>query len=303
MRRVLIFFICIIISVRFGIPSQRENEANTKIVLLGTGTPNAEPDRSGPSVAIVVNDTPYIVDFGPGIVRRAVAAYQNGIDALEASNLNTAFLTHLHSDHTAGYPDLIFTPWVLERKRPMKVFGPSGIRAMTEHILKAYEEDIHVRLHGLERATSEGYKVDVHEIEPGIVYSDKNVTVKAFPVHHGAWKHAFGFRFETADRVIVVSGDRSPNMDIAEHCQGCDVLVHEVYSAEGFKARPKKWQAYHADSHTSSLEVGRLAARVKPKLLVLYHQLLWGATHDELLDEIRQAYDGKVVFGNDLDVF
>ena len=304
MKRVQIFLLStIILGVCFGIVNQGERGSNTKIVLLGTGTPNAEPDRSGSSVAIVVNDTPYIVDFGPGIVRRAVAAYQNGIKALKPSILNIAFLTHLHSDHTAGYPDLIFTPWVLERKRPLKVFGPPGIRAMTEHILKAYEEDIHVRLHGLERATSEGYQVDVHEIEPGIVYSDKNITVKAFPVHHGAWKHAFGFRFETADRIIVVSGDRSPKIDITEHCKGCDVLVHEVYSVKGFKTRPPKWKAYHADSHTSSLDVGRLAAMVKPRLLVLYHQLLWGATPDELLDEIRQVYDGKVVYGNDLDVY
>ena len=283
--------------------SQSSTADTTCVVLLGSGTPNAEPDRSGTAVAVVVSGTPYIIDFGPGVVRRASAAYQEGIEGLEVSKLTTAFLTHLHSDHTAGYPDLIFTPWVLGRDRPLAVFGPRGLRAMTEHILEAYKEDIDVRINGLEPINAQGYKVDVHEIEPGVVYRDANVTVQAFPVHHGAWDHSFGYRFETPDRVVVVSGDRTPRIDIAEHCQGCDVLVHEVYSVKGFETRPAEWQAYHADSHTSSVELGKLAERVRPKILVLYHQLLWGATPQDVLDEIRQVYDGVVVFGNDLDVF
>jgi len=289
---------CWLIIVPVGFSQQ-----STQIVLLGTGTPNADPERSGPAVAIVVGGTPYIVDCGPGVVRRAAAAVRKGVKALEVSNLRTAFVTHLHSDHTVGYPDLIFTPWVLDRDGPLRVYGPPGIKAMTEHILEAFKEDIHVRIEGLEPANTEGYKVDVHEIGPGIVYKDDHVTVKAFPVHHGAWKAAFGFRFETPDRIIVISGDRGPNPDIAEYCQGCDVLIHEVYSVKGFETRPKEWQAYHADSHTSSLELGRLAARVRPGLVILYHQLLWGATPEELLEEIRQVYDGKVVYGNDLDIY
>ena len=96
----------------------------TKLVLLGTGTPNACPDASGPSSAVVVGDRAYLVDFGPGVVRQAAKAYRNGIDALRPDRLVTAFCTHLHTDHTAGYPDLIFTPWVLERKEPLRVFGP-----------------------------------------------------------------------------------------------------------------------------------------------------------------------------------
>ena len=106
----------------------------TKLVLLGTGTPNACPDASGPSSAVVVGDRAYLVDFGPGVVRQAAKAYRNGIDALRPDRLVTAFCTHLHTDHTAGYPDLIFTPWVLERKEPLRVFGPKGIRDMTEHL-------------------------------------------------------------------------------------------------------------------------------------------------------------------------
>jgi ribonuclease Z len=254
-------------------------------------------------VAIVVNDTPYIVDFGPGVVRRAAAAYRNGIKALKVSNLKIAFLTHLHSDHTVGYPDLIFTPWVLGRQVPLEVYGPPGLNSMTEHILKAYEKDIDVRLNGLEPANTDGWKVNAHEIKPGTIYEDANVTVTAFPVKHGNWDYAFGFRFETADRVIVISGDCVPSPTLIKNSKGCDVLVHEVYSAAAFEKRSPIWQRYHADSHTSTLELGKIAAQVKPRLLILYHQLSWGATPEEMLAEIKQFYDGKVVYGSDLEVY
>ena len=118
-------------------------------MLLGTGNPSADPDRSGPSVAIVVNDTPYIIDCGPGVVRRATAAFRKGVIGLALPKLKTAFITHLHSDHTVGYPDLIFTPWVMRRKDPLEVFGPAGLKAMTDHILAAYSEDIDIRINGL----------------------------------------------------------------------------------------------------------------------------------------------------------
>ena len=111
--------------------------AATQVVLLGTGTPAMDPDRSGPSTAIVVGDTAYLIDFGPGVVRRAAAAAAKGIPAVRPENLKTAFLTHLHSDHTVGYPDLIFTPWVIARKDTLNVYGPKGLKAMTDHILAA----------------------------------------------------------------------------------------------------------------------------------------------------------------------
>ena len=136
---------------------------STHIVMLGTGTPNADPARSGPSIAIVVDDTPYLIDFGPGVVRRAAAAQQNGIAALQPRNLRRAFLTHLHSDHTAGYADLILTPWVLGRDEPLQVIGPPGLAAMTDHILAAYAADIRERLDGLEPANSQGHRVEVTE--------------------------------------------------------------------------------------------------------------------------------------------
>src|SRR5215813_14625870 len=118
----------------------------TKVVLLGTGTPVPDPERSGPATAIVVDDSAYLIDFGPGVVRRAKAVVlDRHITALEPANLKVAFLTHLHSDHTAGYPDLILTGWTAGRRTPLEVYGPAGLQSMTEHILQAYRIDIETR--------------------------------------------------------------------------------------------------------------------------------------------------------------
>ncbi len=280
-----------------------QSEYRTKVVLLGTGTPNADPERSGPAVAIVVDSTSYLIDLGPGVVRRAAAAYQAGIEGLQASRLRTAFITHLHSDHTLGYADFIFTPWVLERDVPAEVYGPSGLQEMTDHLLAAYERDIRIRLDGLEPANSEGYKVNVHEIEPGLIYEDQLVQVTAFPVQHGSWSQAFGFRFDTPDRSIVISGDARPSPSIVQACQGCDVLIHEVYSQAGFEQRDPVWQTYHSNFHTSAPALGEIAAEARPGMLILYHQLLWGATPSQLVEEIMVKYDGTIIYGNDLDVY
>ncbi len=277
--------------------------ARTKVVLLGTGTPNANPDRSGPAVAIVVNDTPYLVDAGPGIVRRAAAAYRAGVKGLAVKKLSWAFITHLHSDHTTGYPDLIFTPGVLGRTDTLHVFGPPGLDDMTRHLLAAYAQDLQVRLEGLEPADPAGYLIETHEVQPGPIYSDGQVRVIAFRVEHGSWPVALGYRFETPDGVIVVSGDTRFCPNLIRHSQGADILIHEVYSQAGFNSRPPDWQHYHATSHTSTIDLAEIANQVRPGKLILYHQLFWGATEEELLSEIRSRYDGIVVSGNDLDVF
>ena len=286
--------------------SPTDPTAKTQIVFLGTGNPSANPDRMGPSVAIVVNGTPYIIDCGPGVVRRAAAAARLGVKGFEVTDLKTLFVTHLHSDHTLGYPDLIFSPWVLGRKEPLEVYGPPGIQAMTNHILLAYQEDNDIRIKGLERANDTGNKVNVHEIKPGVIYKDQNVTVKAFLVKHGSWPQAFGYRFETPDRTIVISGDTSPSQSVVENCNGCDVLIHEVYSQVGFNASKEDWRKYILSFHTSTRELSEVATRAKPKLLILYHQMLFGGpsdTEEGMLNEIRQGYQGGVVSAHDLDIY
>jgi len=275
----------------------------TRVVLLGTGTPNADPERSGPALAVVVDDTAYLVDCGPGIVRRCEAARRRGVEALGVANLRHVFVTHLHSDHTVGLPDLIFTPWVLERAEPLTLVGPPGLGAMVEHVEAAWSQDVAVRLHGLEPANEHGYRTRVAEVLPGPAYADERVRVTAIPVDHGSWEHAYGYRFETPDRVVVVSGDTRPSEALVEAARGCDVLVHEVYSGARYRGRAPVWQRYHASFHTSTHELAELARRVRPELLVLTHQLYWGATDAELLEEIAELYDGAVVSGADLDVF
>lgn len=276
----------------------------TQVVLLGTGTPNDDPDRWGPSVAIVVDDQVYLVDAGVGVVRRAAAARAIGIPALTATSLSRVFLTHLHSDHTLGLPDLMFSPWVLERKVPLDVFGPAGTADMASHLEAAWRDDIAMRLYGLEPQRTRNYRAVVHEIKPGRVYQDDRVTVDAIAVPHGSWPEAFAYRFQTTDRVIVISGDTRPLDAVATACNGCDVLMHEVYSAEKFKLRTPEWQRYHSAFHTSTVELAALAAKAKPKMLVLYHQLFWGATDEDLVKEIRAAgYQGAVVSGQDLRVY
>ncbi len=286
-----------------GMPRSRQWEARTQVILLGTGTPNADPERCGSAIAIVVDSVAYLVDAGPGLVRRAAAAHQVGIKGLAVSNLERIFITHLHSDHTLGYADLIFTPWVLEREAPLQAYGPAGLEAMTEHLLAAYAEDIDIRLHDIQPATPKGYKVEVHEIVPGPIYEDERIKVLAFEVHHGKWPVALGYRFQTPDGVIVISGDTRYCENLIEHSRGADILIHEVYSEAGFKRHEPEWQRYHAQYHTSSSELARIANQVQPKRLILYHQLFWGTSDVQLVMEVQQGYDGMVISGRDLDVF
>ena len=307
-----------VLSPRLQAQEQRlaTSAGHTRIVLLGTGNPPADPDRSGPATAIVVNDTVYLVDFGAGVVRRAKAAVvEKGIIALEPTNLRVVFVTHLHSDHTVGYPDLILTPWVLGRRVPLEVYGPKGIKAMTDHVLQAYSADYEARMKPYEEgfyrtgATPEGHSVNAHEIAaPGIIYKDVNVTVTAFPTKHAM--ESYGYRFDTPDRSIVISGDTNPAQTTIDACHGCDVLIHEALTEEWLAKRPD-FQVFASRYHTTTTQLAELANKAKPRLLILYHaSIAWRpavnpqvSTPTELLNEIISRYSGHVVVGRDLDVY
>ncbi|MBE0674363.1 MAG: MBL fold metallo-hydrolase [Bacteroidales bacterium] len=279
----------------------------TKVVLLGTGSPNPSPGNSGCSIAVVVKGEAYIVDFGPGLIRRAASmspAYGGSVSGLAVSKIRRAFLTHLHSDHTAGYADLILTPWVMGRNEPLEVWGPEGIEEMTSHILSAYIEDIRYRVYGDEPGNDRGWRVNCHEItSEGEVYSDENIRVEAFPVLHGTWPNAWGFRFTTPDKTIVISGDTRPSEKVTEYSMNADILLHEVYSVKGFNQKSDEWKKYHAAHHTSTVELGEIASKTNPRLIVFYHILDWGSTEDEMLGEIGQTYGGRVIAGRDLDIY
>jgi ribonuclease BN (tRNA processing enzyme) len=289
--------------------------SRTQVVLLGTGTPPADPDRSGPATAIVVNGAAYLVDFGAGVVRRAKAAVADrGVTALEPTNLRVVFVTHLHSDHTVGYPDLILTPWVLGRRVPLEVYGPAGIKDMTKHIFEAYRADFDARSrHYAEKLYSvgsfpEGHKVNAHEIARGVVYKDANVTVTAFATKHAM--ESFGYRFDTADRSIVISGDTNPAQTTIDACNGCDILIHEVLTHDWLSRRPD-FENYAARYHTTTTQLAELARQARPRLLILYHaSIAWRPVVDSqrsrpevLLNEMTTRYSGQVVVGRDLDVF
>ena len=294
--------------------AQSAPATKTQVVMLGTGTPLPDPDRSGPSTAIVVNGTGYIVDAGTGVVRRAAAARDKGVQALEPTNLRIAFLTHLHADHTLGLPDLILTPWIMGRKQPLELYGPPGTQAMVNHILEAYAVDIETRTKGLEHSNNTGYKVNVHEIKAGVVFKDENVTVTAFPAKHGPLA-AFGYRFNTPDRVIVIAGDTTPKGEVVENCHECDVLIYEAYTLASFEKVSTEWKQYRLAFHTSSRELAEIANKAKPGLLILYHRGNAGCdqartqecrdagSEEQLLKEVRDLYKGQVIAGHDLDVY
>jgi len=275
----------------------------TKLVLLGTGSPFADPTKSGPSLAIVVNNTSYIVDAGPGVVRRAAQAKELGFPSLDAAQLKTLFITHLHSDHTIGLADIILTPAVLDRNAPIAIYGPVGIKKMIVDLMSAYKEDIAIRINGLEKGDAIAYQVYTNEIKEGEIYKDSNLTVTAFKVKHGQWENAFGFVFQTKDKKIVISGDCTYSENLIKYAKDCDILVHEVYSDAGLKKRTQRWQDYHSTFHTSTFQLADIANQVKPKLLVLNHQLTFGTSLQSLLDELKSKYAGPVVNGSDLDVF
>ena len=287
--------------------------SESRVVMLGTGTPNPTPERMGPCAAVIVDGQAYLVDFGVGLVRRAAEMTARGIEALAAAKLTRGFLTHLHSDHTLGLPDLILTPWELKRSEPLKLFGPAGTEAMVDHLLKAYAVDIQSRQDGLEQANQVGIQVKVTEIDEGIIYQDERVTVEAFQVNHPPFE-AYGYKFTCPDKVIVFSGDTTPTDHIIQWAQGCDILVHEVFSAQGVKRRSPVWQKYHTSVHTSSVQLGELASQIKPRTLVLNHQLFFRVPDEEgqviseldrereMIREIQQHYRGEVISARDGDV-
>src|SRR5579862_4501554 len=252
--------------------------SRTTVVMLGSGTPIPDPERSGPAVAVVVDSVAYLFDAGTGVVRRAAAAARLGVRAFQSGGpqanprFDRVFLTHLHSDHTMGLNDVIFTPWIQGRAAPLDVYGPPGTKHMVDGILDAYREDIEERVASSGGPSRDGWRAVSHEIAEGVVFRDERVTVRAFAEPHGGWKYAFGYRVETPDRTIVISGDARPNPDIAAQCRGCDVLIHEVYSDAGFATLPPVRARYHEQAHTSATQLGDLATQAKPKLLVLYHQ-------------------------------
>jgi ribonuclease Z len=280
-------------SAQSGIVSAPDS---TIIVTLGTGTPRPLPDVMGPATAVIVGQRVFLFDAGEGVERRLAAAHLpiNGVTAL--------FVTHLHSDHVLGLADLVFTSWNSGRDQPFPVFGPPGTKAMLDHLYEAFAVDIKER--EFDYGVAGGYRVSAHEISPGVAYDNGGVRVTAFPVEHGMLT-AYGYRIDTPTRSIVISGDTRPSETLIRMATGVDVLIHEIQPSGPVQlaGRPSvDWAKYIAGHHTTAIQLGELAARAKPKLLIVSHNGR-RAPAAQLLADIRRAFSGNVVIAEDLQRF
>lgn len=275
--------------------------SKTKVVLLGTGTPRMIPDRYMSSLAIIVDENAYIVDCGSGILERLSHARAKGISALESKNLTHLFLTHFHPDHTVGLPGFIISPWNLGREK-LSVFGPKGTKKMVDNVLLAFEDGINEHLNHGPKPLPE-LKVDTQEFLGGVIYKDDVLEVEAIPVDHGTF-NAFAFKFVTADKTIVVSGDTTtPIKALNEAAKDCDILIHEAFCEDAINRQPKQYRDYMKLVHTSGRNLGKVAAEINPKKLVLTHQILFDSNENDLLNEVKENFKGELFYGNDLDVF
>jgi len=276
-----------------------DRRTTTDVVLLGTGTPVPDPRTAGPSTAVVFGKRLFIFDAGAGVQRQLSKA------DLSHTSFEAVFFTHLHSDHTLGYPDLIFTSWVFGRSVPLKVFGPPGLKRMSDHLVAAFEEDIEARTKGPEHTIPNAYRVTATDVAPGLIYDSAGVRVRAIAVPHNVGIPAYAYRIDTPDRSIVISGDTGPSDVLVSWARDTDVLVHEVVNMDevgGKFPSGADIRAYMGATHTPADRLGQIAARAHPKLLVLTHIIPSGTNEQKMLSAVRAGgFRGRVVFGHDLD--
>jgi len=295
----------LVVSPRAGAEGPAGGE-DFRVTLLGTGSPQPSIDRFGPGVLVQAGGQTLLIDCGRGVTQRL---FQLNV---KLGDVNKLFITHLHSDHVVGIPDLWLTGWLeppfAQRKGPFQVFGPLGTRSMMEYLEKAYEWDIQTRIAD-QKLARENVAVSVSEIKEGVVYDRGGVKVTAFEVDHGDLvKPAFGYRVDYGGHSAVVSGDTRFSENLITHATGTDLLIHQVAAVRPELLALPVFQVILAH-HTKPDEAGVVFARTKPKLAVFYHFSLLGTqqvkpmTTQEVIDLARKNYDGPLVAGEDLMVF
>ena len=267
-----------------------------KVTLLGTGNPRPVMERLGPSILVEAGDQKLLFDCGRGCTQRL---YQ-----LKApfSDVTALFLTHLHSDHIVGLPDLWLTGWIMGRSTPLRVWGPRGTKQMMQRLAQAYEFDIHIRRDVDEQLPPQGVAEQATDIGQGVVYENAGVKVTAFAVDHGAVKPALGYRVDYAGHSVVLSGDTRYSENLIKFARGTDVLIHEVLAANAYHSlhtalTPRQMQKV-VEHHTKTEEAAVVFAKVKPRLAVYSHIVPPDAA--DLVSDTRKGYSGPVEVGEDL---
>jgi ribonuclease Z len=265
-----------------------------KVTLLGTGSPLPIMERFGPSILVQAGSEILLFDAGRGCLQRLRQINQS------YDKISALFLTHLHSDHIVGLPDLWLTGWLIsERKEPLKIFGPSGTANMMEHLRKAYSYDISIRADD-DSAFAEGSKFLVNEIQQGVIYENNGVKVIAITVDHFPVKPAFGYRIEYQGHSVVLSGDTRYSENLIHYAKGTDLIIHEVAIAPDTmsKTDPK----YHILAHhTTPEQAAKVFNEVKPKCAAYSHIVnLYAQPVQDLLKRTKTAYTGPLVIGEDL---
>jgi ribonuclease Z len=267
-----------------------------KVTLLGTGYPRPRIDRFGPSILVEAGKEKLLFDCGRGAAQRL---YQLKIPFAEVDAL---FLTHLHSDHVVGTPDLWLTGWIMGRKAPLRVWGPAGTKQMMAHLQEAYEFDIHIRRDVDEKLPAQGAEVTAKDIDQGIVYQHGTLKVTAFTVDHGPVKPALGYRIDFAGHSVVLSGDTRYSENLIRFSRGTDVLIHEVLDPDAYRSADSLFSSAQKqiviEHHTTPEQAGTVFTRVKPKLAV-YSHIVPGDAPD-LIPHTRKTYSGPLEVGEDL---
>ena len=267
-----------------------------KVTLLGTGSPRPTISRFGPSILVEAGNQKLLFDCGRGSTQRL---YQIKIPFAEVTAL---FLTHLHSDHTVGIPDLWLTGWVMGRNTALRVWGPAGTKEMMAHLEQAYAFDVHIRRDVDTKLTGEGAVVVARDIDEGVVYDDAGLKVTAFLVDHGAVKPALGYRIDFAGRSVTLSGDTRFSENLIHFAHGSDVLIHEVIDPEAYREVVNTFTAEQRqkviEHHTTPEDAGIVFTRVKPKLAVYSH--IVPPDVPDIIPHTRKTYSGPLEVGQDL---